>query len=110
MDLWATWKKSFDAWENTTAAWLERTMASPVFLEPPGLVLKALTATKTVSDSLTSAWWSAVGLPTRRDQERALHRLNELESRLLDLEEQLAAARAGAPAAQTASDGALPTD
>jgi hypothetical protein len=28
-------------------------------------------------------------LPTRRDQERSLHKLNQLESRLYDLEEQL---------------------
>lgn len=94
MDLWATWKKGFDAWENPTAAYLERLMASPLLLQPSALVLKALTATRTVTDSLTAAWWSAVGLPTRRDQERALHRLNELESRLLDLEERLAAAPA----------------
>ena len=35
-----------------------------------------------------------VGLPTRRDQERTLHKLNQLESRLYDLEEQLLAAQA----------------
>ena len=31
--------------------------------------------------------------PNRRDQERTLHKLNQLESKLLDLEEQLADAR-----------------
>ena len=36
------------------------------------------------------AWAAAaLGLPTRRDQERALHKLNQLESRLYDLEERL---------------------
>jgi len=41
------------------------------------------------SVSAVAAWWSSFGLPTRRDQERALHKLNQLESRLYDLEEQL---------------------
>jgi hypothetical protein len=45
--------------------------------------------TKAASDKAIAAWWSAWGLPTRRDQERELHKLNQLESRLLDLEEQL---------------------
>jgi hypothetical protein len=31
-----------------------------------------------------------LGLPTKRDQERTLHALNELESKILDLEERLA--------------------
>jgi len=30
-------------------------------------------------------------LPTKRDQERALHKLNQLESKLCDLEERLEA-------------------
>jgi hypothetical protein len=35
--------------------------------------------------------WSAFGLSTRRDQERTLHLLNQLQSRIYDLEEQLLA-------------------
>ncbi len=34
-----------------------------------------------------------MGLPTRRDQERAIHTLNQLQSRLIDLEERLEDAR-----------------
>ena len=36
-----------------------------------------------------ATWWSALGLPTKRDQERTLHALNQLESRLMDLEDKL---------------------
>jgi len=50
--------------------------------------------TKSATDRAVTAWWAAMGLPTRRDQERALHKLNQLESRLYDLEEQLLAKRA----------------
>ena len=35
------------------------------------------------------AWWSMWGLPTRRDHERTLHKLNQLESQLYDLQERL---------------------
>jgi hypothetical protein len=47
--------------------------------------------TKAATDKAMAAWWSTIGLPTRRDQERSLHKLNQLESRIADLEEQLAA-------------------
>ena len=45
---------------------------------------------KAASDKAVAQWWSMMGLPTRRDQERTLHALNQLQSRLIDLEEQLA--------------------
>ena len=51
------------------------------------------TKTKAATDRAVSQWWGAIGLPTKRDQERALHKLNTLESRLLDLEDRLAESR-----------------
>ena len=53
--------------------------------------VKALMKTKAATDKLADAWWSAWGLPTRRDQERSLHALNQIQSRLADIEEKLAA-------------------
>ncbi len=53
-------------------------------------MLTAAMKTKAATDkAMLATWWSAFGLPTRRDQERTLHKLNQLESRLFDLEEQL---------------------
>jgi hypothetical protein len=49
---------------------------------------------KAAGDDATARWWSLWGLPTRRDQERSLHALNQLQSRILDLEERLADAEA----------------
>ena len=95
MDLWNMWKKGFDAWEKTTADYLDRVMKNPAVLEPAGALLTAAMRTKTATDKAWSAWWSAWGLPTRRDQERALHKLNTLESRLLDVEERLAEREGG---------------
>ncbi len=94
MNLWDQWKKGFAAWESTTAAYMEQVMANPAVLGPAGQMLTLAMKTKAATDKATAAWWAAMGLPTRRDQERSLHKLNQLESRLADLEEQLAAARA----------------
>jgi hypothetical protein len=87
--LWDTWKKSFDTWENATAKLWEQWIKSPLVLGPSGHLLSAAARAKAASDKAAAAFWGAIGLPTKRDQERALHKLNQLESKLLDLEERL---------------------
>ncbi len=84
------WKKGFDAWENATAEYLEKVLKSPLVLTPAGAMLTAMMKMKAQSDKTMSQFWGAWGLPNKRDQERTLHALNQLESRLLDLEEKLA--------------------
>ncbi len=84
------WKKGFDAWENATAEYMEKVLKSPLVLTPAGTMLTAMMKVKAQSDKAMSQFWGAWGLPTKRDQERTLHALNQLESRLLDLEEKLA--------------------
>jgi hypothetical protein len=88
---WQAWKKSFNAWEGATAAYLEKVLGNPAVLAPAGVLLTAVMKTKAASDRALAAWWGSLGLPTKRDQERSLHRLNQLESKLHDLEERLAA-------------------
>jgi hypothetical protein len=44
---------------------------------------------KAARDRAVAHGWGLMGLPTKRDQERALHALNQLQSRLIDLEERL---------------------
>ena len=94
---WETWKKGFDAWENTTAKYLENVLRSPMVLTPSGAMLSAAMKSKAAVDRAAATWWSMWGLPTRRDQERALHALNQLQSRLIDLEERLAEMQSAAP-------------
>jgi hypothetical protein len=90
--LWDLWKQGFAAWEQATAQYFEKLLTNPSVLGGSGAVLTAAMKTKAATEKAVHAWWAAVGLPTRRDQERALHKLNQLESRLYDLEERLAAA------------------
>jgi hypothetical protein len=87
--IWETYKKGFDIWENATAKYLEHWLKSPLVLGPSGMFLGSAMKAKAAYDKATSQWIGALGLPTKRDQERSLHALNQLESRLLDLEEKL---------------------
>lgn len=91
--IWETWKKGFDAWENATAKYFEGLLKSPLLLTPGGLMLGGAMKAKATYDKALSQWVGALGVATKRDQERVLHSLNQIESRLLDLEERLDAAR-----------------
>jgi hypothetical protein len=86
---WDMWKKAFDAWENATAKYTEEWLKSPLVLGPSGAMLSWAMKAKVQADKAKADWWGQMGLPTKRDQERALHMLNQLQSRLLDLEEKL---------------------
>jgi hypothetical protein len=87
---WRTWKKMFHAWDGATSRLLEQWLQSPLVLEPAGAWLSTVMRAKAVGDKAVAAWWGTLGLPTKRDQERTLHALNQLQSRLLDLEDRLA--------------------
>ena len=93
MSLWKNWKRAFDAWEAEAAKLNEKILESPVVLEPAGTLLSGTMKLKAAADRAVAAWWGGWGLPTKRDQERALYQLNQLQSRLFDLEEQLAELR-----------------
>lgn len=84
------WKAAFDEWENTTAKYTEEVLKSPALLDPAGAAISSVMRAKAVADRTAERWWGALGLPTKRDQERTLHLLHHLESKILDLEEQLA--------------------
>jgi polyhydroxyalkanoate synthesis regulator phasin len=87
--IWNMWKKSFYAWENATADYLEEVLKNPLVLGPSGKLLGAVMKLKAKKQEKATNLWSSLGLPTKHDQERSLHALNKLESRLLDMEEQL---------------------
>lgn len=83
------WKKGFDAWEQATAKATEEWMKSAAVLEPSGALLSTLMRMKKASDVVMNSWWGVLGLPTRDIQERTLHEIHRLQSKLLDLEEKL---------------------
>ncbi len=86
---WDDWKKRFDAWEDRTARQLEVGLRSSTFIAPASAALTRALRAKVTLDRLQTALVGALGLPTKADQERTLHALHRLESRLMDLEEKL---------------------
>ena len=89
MNPWEMWKNGFAAWEQATAQYLEQVLQNPAVLGPAGTLLTAAMKTKAQADRAVASAWAAAGLPTRRDQERALYKLDRLESRLADLEDRI---------------------
>lgn len=87
--MWEIWKKGFYAWEASTAKYAEEVLRSPLVLKPSGLMLSAAMKAKARNDQLAQKWWGSLGLPTKSDQERLLHAVNQLQSQLYDLEDQL---------------------
>ena len=86
---WELFKESYDAWERAVSPVFETMLRSANLLEPGGSLLGAMTQWRAQQQRMAEAWWSLFGLPTRSDQQRTLHALHELQSRLIDLEERL---------------------
>jgi hypothetical protein len=81
--------KLYAAWEKQTAAYFDKVLRNPGFLELSGNLMGAALRSKIVVDQFLMATWKSLLLPTKRDQERTLHLLNELHSRVNDLEDEL---------------------
>ena len=81
--------KLYSTWEKQTAAYFDKVLRNPGFLELSGNIMGAALRSKIVVDQLLMATWKSLLLPTKRDQERTLHLLNELHSRVNDLEDEL---------------------
>ena len=91
----------FVAWEGATSGYLEKVLRSPTVLEPGAAWLTAMMKLKAGSDLAAASFWGSLGLPTKRDQERTLHLLHQLQSRMIDLEERLEDAERRAERAAT---------
>ncbi len=108
-DAWEQWKKGFYAWESATASYLEGVMKNPAVLGPAGQILANAMKARAAGEQALAQFWGGWGLPTKKDQERALHALNQIQSTLIDLEERLATLEAPAPVVQAAEPAAKRT-
>ena len=88
--MWDQWKKGFYAWENATAEYMETVLKNPAVLGPSGHLLSGAMKARGQGEQALAKFWGGWGLPTKRDQERSLHALNQITSKLIDLEERLA--------------------
>lgn len=90
MLVWDMWKKGFDVWESATASYFEQVLKNPLLLGPSGKMMAEAMKAKAQTEKWSSQWVGAMGMATKRDQERTLHALNQIQSRLADIEEKLA--------------------
>ncbi|PJB43005.1 MAG: hypothetical protein CO108_10810 [Deltaproteobacteria bacterium CG_4_9_14_3_um_filter_63_12] len=89
LNVWEQWKKGYYTWEAATAQLIEQWIRSPLVLGPSGAMLSAMMKVKAKRNEKLAETWGNLGLPTKRDQERSLHLLNQLHSRISDLEERI---------------------
>ena len=95
MSPWKLWKNGFDRWEKTTADYLDGALKRESVLGPSASILKLVMQAKTHSDKARALWWKSLGLPHREEHDWAVHRINQLEGKILDLEEELRELRKG---------------
>ena len=81
--------RMYNAWEQQTAEYLEKLLRNPGFLEMSGGLLSGAMRSKVLVNDLLMATWKTMMLPNKRDQERTLHLLNELHSRVQDMEDRI---------------------
>lgn len=86
---WKIWKSGFDRWETTTADFLDKTLQNSAILSSSGTLIKAVLQAKGAASQVVDAGWNRLGITSRKEQDKALHRINQLESKLLDMEEEI---------------------
>ncbi|MBL4637256.1 MAG: hypothetical protein JKY56_25600 [Kofleriaceae bacterium] len=89
MSAWKVWKSGFDRWERSTSEYLDKALQSPAILGPTGTILKTVMRTKSTANKMVARAWNTIGLTSRNEQDRAVHRINQLEGKILDLQEEL---------------------
>jgi len=75
--------------ERNTSKYFEKLFRDPTFLKFMGNSMDQMFKAKILNDDFFLSLWKQMLLPNKRDQERTLHQLNEIESQLFDLEEKL---------------------
>jgi hypothetical protein len=86
-------KQAFNVWERSTSAYFDALVRNSAFLTAGGASLSGALTFKKMADTSMQLLLSSMGLPIRRDQERTLHLLQQIEGRLDDLQFQLEQAR-----------------
>jgi len=89
-------KQAFNMWERTTAAYFDALVRNSSFLTASGTGLDGVFELKKIADRGMDTWLSMLGIPNRRNQEKTLHLLEQIDGRLDDLEFKLQA-QANAP-------------
>ncbi len=88
-DPWSLFEQTYRAWETAAAPLFESMLGSASTFAPAGKVLGLVTRAQRKQQRFLRDWWGGFGLATQQDQVRTLRAIDELQSRLIDLEEKL---------------------
>jgi len=75
-------KDLFNLWQKPTAEFWDAYLRSPLYLDLIGNSLEISLTTQKLAKDLAESWWEAWGIPTRGQQEKILHKLNELDTQV----------------------------
>jgi hypothetical protein len=100
-------KKLFEQWEKTVGEFLEKRMRDPAFMDVMGKSMALSLDVKRALDARMTDWLKSMSVPTKDDLEGLWRKLNELETRLVDLEHKVdeIASRSAAGASRRAKVG-----
>ena len=83
------WLKRLDQIEKKLDEGFERLASNPVFLGTVAVLMNVDSHRKILIKESMNRIWKSLQLPNRRDQERELHLLHEIQHRLLELEDRV---------------------
>ena len=85
----AVLKQNFQLWDLLMRQYAEGLLRNQQFLDATGRAVESTFQVRQQIDKLVEASLEQMQLPTRSDMDRALHKLNELESQLRDLHDKV---------------------
>lgn len=82
-------EQAYSVWEKRTSKLIDSALRNSQVLKASSEVMNQQFKSKIVMDQALMKTWRNLLLPNKKDQEKTLHLLNELHSRIFDLEERL---------------------
>lgn len=82
-------EQTYCIWEQFTSQYMEELLRNRQFLDMTGKAIENSLHFKQQLDRIVEATVAMMQLPTRGDMDRVLHKLNELEALLRDMNEKL---------------------
>lgn len=95
-------RKMFSEWEKKLAEFMDQRMRDPDFMNLVGKGISTSMDAKSAFDKRMEEWFRTLNLPTRHDLEKVWTTLNNLETRVIDIEDRLSALEenSGRPSAE----------
>ena len=75
-------KDLLNLWQKPTAEFWDAYLHSPLYTDLIGNSLEMSLTTQKLAKDLAESWWEMWGIPTHDQQEKTLHKLNEIDTQV----------------------------